>query len=64
MINIYGQLLVPILRGGVDALGKVFWEAQNNSGLFLLSVVIAFVFPFCVGLLSSSLAAYKLRFSY
>jgi hypothetical protein len=53
LINFYGHFLVPILRGQRDPLGAFLAEIYDAPAITLLSVGIAYLFPFLVGLYST-----------
>jgi hypothetical protein len=61
LINLYGQLLVPWLRGASDPFAAFASELQMRPGLTLFSVFLAFAFPLCVGVYSSVTTRYKNR---
>ena len=61
LINVYGQLLVPWLRG-VDKPGQVLVNHyQSHTWLTLFSIFLAFAFPLCVGVYSAVSTRYKNR---
>ena len=61
LINIYGQLLVPWLRGAEDP----FWVFRNEFDerpvLTIFSIFLAYAFPVFVGVYSSVATRYKTR---
>jgi len=61
IINLYGQIIVPLLRGDPAPLTTVANEYHTTPLLFIASALIAFLFPFFVGIFSSVRAEYKLR---
>jgi len=61
LINVYGQILVPWMRGAPDPLAVLPEEFGNRPGLTAFSVVLGYVFPFCVGTYSSVATRYKNR---
>jgi len=61
LINVYGQLLVPILRGNPDPWGELFHKFKIEPGLALLSVVLGYFFPFVVSTTSAVLQRYQHR---
>ncbi len=61
VINVYGQFLVPVLRGDANPIDTVINQYETNPYLFLTSVVIAYMFPMFVGIYSSVHAQFKLR---
>ena len=61
LINAYGQLLVPWFRGGDDPVVAFLTEFDFRPGLTVLSVFLAYAFPFCVGIYSAVAARYKNR---
>lgn len=60
LINLYGQVLVPWLRG-IDSLDAVRREARTRPGLLFSSVLLAFLFPLLVSLVSSVTAGRAVR---
>jgi hypothetical protein len=61
LINLYGQLLVPWLRGVDDPFAMFAYEVETRPWLTLLSVFLGYAFPFCVGTYSSVTTRYKNR---
>lgn len=61
LINAYGQLLVPWFRGSVDPILTFVIEFELRPELTILSVFLAYAFPFCVGIYSAVAARYKNR---
>ena len=61
MINAYGQILVPWLRGVTDPLAAYAAQLHGNPNLFIASTVLAYCFPFAVGVFMSVLTRYKSR---
>jgi len=61
LINAYGQLLVPWLRGASDPLLAFVAEFQARPGVTTFSIFIAYAFPLCVGIYSAVAARYRLR---
>jgi hypothetical protein len=48
LINLYGQVLVPLLRGSVDVLGSLARDFRAAPGVTLCSVALGFAFPWLV----------------
>ena len=61
LINLYGQLLVPWLRGGADPFSVFGHELHERPALTLFSMFLGFAFPLCVGVYSSVATRYKNR---
>jgi len=61
LINVYGQLLVPWLRGLGDPFELLAHEFGERPGLAILSIFLAYAFPVCVGIYSSVATRYKIR---
>lgn len=61
LINLYGHLLVPWFRGVAAPLDAVRIEAAERPGVLVLSVVIAYVFPFLVSLYAGVSERYRNR---
>jgi len=61
LINLYGQLLVPWLRGAGDPFAVFASELETRPWLTLLSIFLGFAFPLCVGTYSSVATRYKNR---
>ncbi len=59
-INLYGQLLVPWLRG-TDPVEAFTTELANAPGVTALSIGMCYLFPLAVGLFSSVSTRYALR---
>ena len=60
-INLYGQILVPWLKGSQAPLEDLMNGFQQHPGTSILSICLGFAFPFCVGIYSSVATRYKLR---
>jgi len=60
LIFLYGQIIVPWLRK-VDPLATLREEIRARPKLVLLSVFVAFLFPFVVSVLSSVVTSYATR---
>ena len=60
VINLYGQILVPWLRG-LSPLAALRSESRERPLLLATSVFIAFLFPFTVGLISGVATRYVQR---
>ena len=61
LINIYGQFLVPLFRGDANPVATVISQYEKSPLLFIISVLIAYLFPLFVGVFSSVRAQAKLR---
>lgn len=61
LINVYGHLLVPWIRTSENAFILFEAEFSKRPILTLISMFIAFAFPFCVGIYSAVSARYKNR---
>lgn len=61
LINVYGQLLVPWLRGASHPFEVLHQELQARPGLTWFSIFLGFAFPLCVGVYSSVRTRYKNR---
>ena len=61
LISGYGQLLVPWIRSGADPFRAFADEFLRTPLLTLLTVFLAYAFPFCVGIYSAVAARYKIR---
>ena len=61
LINLYGQLLVPWLRGLGNPFELLAVEFSERLGLAVLSIFLAYAFPVCVGIYSSVATRYKTR---
>lgn len=61
LINLYGQLLVPWLRGASNPFVVLGQELHQRPALTLFSIFLGFAFPLCVGVYSSVRTRYKSR---
>ena len=61
LISAYGQLLVPWIRSGSDPFAAFAAEFERTPVLTLLSVFLAYAFPFCVGIYSAVAVRYNNR---
>jgi|TARA_B100000315_G_scaffold245252_1_gene270930 hypothetical protein len=61
LINVYGQLLVPWLRGLGNPFDLVVIEFVERPGPIVLSIFLGYAFPVCVGIYSSVATRYKTR---
>lgn len=61
VINLYGQLLVPWLRGTADPFSLIGHEFQERPALTLFSIFLGYAFPLCVGVYSSVATRYRNR---
>ncbi|MFT5115714.1 MAG: hypothetical protein ACI8P9_005067 [Parasphingorhabdus sp.] len=53
LINLYGQILVPWMRGVESPWLQFIDGASAFPGSTLLSVSLGYIFPFCVGIYST-----------
>ena len=60
-INGYGHFLVPTLRGETEPLSRFLAELAQSPGLVICSIVLAYVFPMCVGVYSSVATRFATR---
>ena len=61
LINLYGQLFVPWIRNVGDPFTVFKDELTHQPYLTLVSMFLAYAFPFCVGIYSAVAARYKNR---
>ena len=61
LINAYGQILVPWFRSSENPFETFGDHLQQNPGLTIFSIFLAYAFPFCVGIYSAVAARYKNR---
>jgi hypothetical protein len=61
LINLYGQLLVPWLRGVASPFSAFTSEFMEHTTLTLFSISLGYVFPFCVGIYSAVVTRYRNR---
>ncbi len=61
LINAYGNLLVPWLRGAENPFYALITEFQVRPGVTTSSIVLGYVFPLCVSVFSSVATRYKHR---
>jgi hypothetical protein len=61
LISAYGQLLVPWIRSGLDPFETFAAEFERTPVLTILSVFLAYAFPFCVGIYSAVAVRYANR---
>jgi hypothetical protein len=61
LINVYGQLVVPWLRGSSAPWRDVVDAWRSDPGVVGLSVVLGFVFPLVVGVFSSTATYWQHR---
>jgi hypothetical protein len=61
LINLYGQVLVPWLRGLGNPFELLGVEFSDRPGLAILSIFLAYAFPVGVGIYSSVATRYKTR---
>jgi hypothetical protein len=61
LINLYGQILVPLARGQQHPFDHFIAEFQAYPLLVSLSIVLGFCFPLVVGVLSAVMARYAQR---
>ncbi len=60
LIILYGQVLVPWVRGSNNALMDMMVEFEQQPLASILTFTVAFLFPFSVGVCSSTLAQYRM----
>ncbi len=61
LINVYSQLLVPLLRGHEDPLAKFSEEFETHPILVSVSIGLGFCFPFLVGIYAAVTTRYARR---
>jgi hypothetical protein len=61
LINVYGQLLVPWLRGAADPFAVLTNEFQERPALTVFSIFLGYAFPVFVGTYASVATRYKTR---
>lgn len=61
LINLFGHILVPWIRGVTDPPMAFVIEFKSNPALSVFSVLLAYAFPLIVGVISSVLTRYKNR---
>ena len=61
IINLYGQILLPWFRGSFDPPSDLLIEFEIRPAITILSILLGFLFPFCVGLYSAVTMRYKNR---
>ena len=61
LINGYGQLLVPWIRSNLNPFESFLIEISTRPVWTILSIFLAFAFPFCVGIYSAVASRYKSR---
>ncbi len=59
LINLYGHLLVPWIRGSLDPVTELVIEYDVRPGLTVVSVLLAYAFPLFVGTYSAVAARYR-----
>jgi len=60
-VNLYGQLLVPILRGETEPLQSFLYQFKNFPISVLLSVFLGYAFPFLVNIFTGVYTRYQHR---
>jgi len=53
LINGYGQLLVPYMRGDQQPLARIGLEWERHPSVLALSIALGYCFPLVVGVLSA-----------
>lgn len=61
VINAYGQLLVPWLRGADDLCAQIEDHWERTPGLLVLSVALGYLFPLAVGTWSAARTRHQRR---
>jgi hypothetical protein len=61
LINAFGHLLVPWIRGSEDPWAILVEEFQAHPALTIFSILLAYAFPLLVGVTSSVLTRYRNR---
>jgi len=61
MINLYGHLFVPWVRGQDSVMGSFTDHFNAAPGAVTISMVLAYCFPVCVGVYSAVLTRYRSR---
>lgn len=61
IINLYGQFLLPWFRGSFDPATDFLIEFEIRPDITVVSVLLGFAFPFCVGVYSAVATRYKSR---
>jgi len=61
LINAFGHILVPWIRGVVDPWMALVIEFRGSPALTAFSIFLAYAFPLAVGVISSVLTRYKNR---
>ena len=61
LINVYGQILVPALRGEGNPFSVFIGEFGTNPGTVMVSIAVAYLFPFCVTVYSAVYTRYRYR---
>lgn len=61
LINAYGQLLVPWIRGADNPFTALSEELRAHPALTLFTILLAYVFPVVVGITSAVLTRYRNR---
>ena len=60
-INLYGHFLVPTLRGELHPLDRFVVEFASAPGVVFCSILLAYIFPLCVGVYSSVATRFQTR---
>ncbi len=63
LINFYGQIIVPYFRGERNPIELIGQELINHPVLFSVTVIMAYIFPLCVSLVTteSVIKHYKVK---
>ncbi len=61
LINLYGQILLPWFRGSFDPPSDLLIEFEIRPAITILSILLGFLFPFCVGIYSAVTMRYNNR---
>lgn len=60
-INLYGHVLVPVLRGEQHPVNRFVIELGISPGVVSLSILLAYIFPMFVGVYSSVATRFQTR---
>ncbi len=61
LINVYGQILVPAFRGEGNPFSVFAQHFSDDPGIVVVSILVAYVFPFCVTVYSAVYTRYRYR---
>ena len=60
-INLYGHVLVPTLRGEQHPVDRFVIDFGTSPGVVSFSILLAYIFPMCVGVYSSVATRFQTR---